>query len=249
MSRQHKSPNNSNLVTVVVLTPDGEHTVLPLRLQAGIPVVSMRIGAVRLDAQIDSGGGGLTLPESYVEHLKFVSDLVEFENGKSLSTLFAIRAATLEADDLLAQNVMKDGLALIEAIKACPHSFTPLDIMRETVLSVAKHTVTHHRTRQVIEISQRSASAMQAHMSRLIEVEASVAAPFAERIEGSPKDELESRLLAAPTLSAMNVAILSWYRGDSHELVAAVEQVFSRLARIVCDQTGRGLRNSLDLRG
>jgi AcrR family transcriptional regulator len=145
-------------------------------------------------------------------------------------------------DDLLAQNVMKYGLALIEAIKACPHSFTPFEIMRETVLSVAKHTVTHPRTRQVIEISQRSASAMQAHMSRMIEVEASVAAAFAERIGGLPKDELESRLLAALTLSAMNVAILSWYRGDSHELVAAVEQVFSRLTRIACNQASSRMR-------
>ena len=140
-------------------------------------------------------------------------------------------------DDLLAQNVLKYGLALREAIKACPPSFTPLDIMRETVLSVAKQSVNHPRTRQVIDISKRSASATQAHMSRMIEVEDGVAAAFAERMGSSSKDELEPRLLAALTLSAMNVAIMSWYRGDSQQLTAAAEQVFSRLTRIVCDQT------------
>jgi AcrR family transcriptional regulator len=149
-------------------------------------------------------------------------------------------------DDLLAQNVMKYGLALIEAIKACPQSFTSFEIMRETVLSVAKHTVTHPRTRQVIEISQRSASAMQAHMSRMIEVEGIVAAAFAERIGGSSKDELEPQLLATLTLSAMNVAIISWYRDDSQELADSAEQVFSRLTQIVCNQKGRELRNPLD---
>jgi AcrR family transcriptional regulator len=149
-------------------------------------------------------------------------------------------------DDLLAQNVMKYGLALIEAIKACPSSFTPFAVMRQTVLSVAKDTVNHPRTRQVIDISQRSASAMQAHMSRMIEVEGMVAAAFAERMGNSSKDELEARLVATLTLSAMNVAIISWHRGNSQDLAAAVEQVFSHLTRIVRDETGRGLRNPLD---
>ena len=36
-------------------------------------------------------------------------------------------------DDLLAQNVIKYGAALTAAIKASPPSFTPLEIMRETV--------------------------------------------------------------------------------------------------------------------
>ena len=139
-------------------------------------------------------------------------------------------------DDLLAQNVMKYGSALTEGIKACPPVFTPLQMMRETVLSIARQTGTHPRTRQVIDISLRSASAMQAHASRLIEVEESVAIAFAERIKGSSKNDLEPRLLAAMTVSAMNVAIMSWYRGDHQNLTAAVERVFSRLSRIVCDQ-------------
>src|SRR3984885_12078740 len=68
-------------------------------------------------------------------------------------------------DDLLAQNVMKYGAALIEGIKACPPSFSPFRIMRETVLAVAQQTVSHPRTRQVIDISLRSSAAMQAHGS------------------------------------------------------------------------------------
>jgi hypothetical protein len=91
-------PHRELILTAGALSPDGEHTVLPLRLQAGIPVVSMHVGALPLEAQIDSGGGGLTLPERYVERLKFVSGPVEFENGNSLSTRFAIRAAKLDAD-------------------------------------------------------------------------------------------------------------------------------------------------------
>jgi len=74
------------------------------------------------------------------------------------------------------------GLHWTETIKASRPSLTPFEIMKETVLSVARHTVTHPRLRKVIEISQRSASAMQAHRSRMVEVEERVAAAYAERI-------------------------------------------------------------------
>ena len=140
-------------------------------------------------------------------------------------------------DDLLAQNVLKYGNALTKAIKASPPSFSPFQIMHETVLSIARQKITHPRTRQIIDISLRSSSAMQAHWSRMIEVEANVAMAFAERIKGLSKDDLETRLLATITVSAMNVAIMSWYRGDCQDLSDAVEQVFSRFTRIVCDQT------------
>jgi len=154
--------------------------------------------------------------------------------GVSRATFFRYFSSK---DDLLAQNVMNYGIALTEAIKACPPAFTPFQIMRETVLSIARQKVTHPRTRQVIDISLRSASAMQAHWSRMIEVEASVAIAFAERIKGLSKDDLETRLLASMTVSAMNVAIMSWYRDDYTDLSAAVEQVFSRLTGIVCGQS------------
>jgi hypothetical protein len=79
-------------------------------------------------------------------------------------------------------------------------------------------------------------------------VESKVATAFAERVGSLSKDEIEPRLLAIMTLSAMNVAVMSWYRGDSQELSAAVEQVFSSLTRIAGGQksskqrTGNGRR-------
>jgi AcrR family transcriptional regulator len=141
-------------------------------------------------------------------------------------------------DDLLAQNVIKYGEALKAAIKASPPSSTPLEIMRETVLAVAKETANSPHTRQVIDISLRSAAARQAHMSRMVEVESNIATAFAERVGSLSKDEIEPRLLAIMTLSAMNVAVMSWHRGDARQLSAAVEQVFSSFTRIVCDQKG-----------
>src|SRR5271165_463942 len=209
----------------------------------------------------DDRSGGLTKPSLRSRKQQFVRDAI-FDAAIELFAAKGFDETTVEEiaqaagvsrasffryfsskDDLLAQNVMKYGLALIEAVKACPPSLTSFEVMRETVLSVARQSVNHPRTLQVIEISQRSASAMQAHMSRMIEVEGRVAAAFAERI-GCLSNELEPQLLATLTLSAMNVAIMSWYRGDSQDLTTAVQQVFSRFTRIVCDQTGSVIRAS-----
>jgi AcrR family transcriptional regulator len=159
--------------------------------------------------------------------------------GVSRATFFRYFSSK---DDLLAQNVMDYGTALTEAIKACPPTLTPFQIMRETVLSIARQKVTHPRTRKVIDISLRSPSALQAHGSRMIEVEARVATAFSERIKGLAKEDIETRLLASMTVSAMNVAIMSWYRGDYHDLSGAVEQVFARYTGIVCGQTPSSAR-------
>ena len=139
-------------------------------------------------------------------------------------------------DDLLAQNVVRYGFALTQAISECPATFTPFEIVRKTILAVAKQTAAHPRTRQIIEISERSISARQAHSSRMMEVEDSVAKAFAKRLRSGSKDELKPRLLASLTLSVMNVAVISWFRGEYQDLSVAARQALSGLTRIFCDQ-------------
>jgi hypothetical protein len=58
----------------------------------------MRIGGMKVDAQIDSGGSGLSLPEQMSSHLKFSAGPVAFSNGQSLSTRFQIKAGNLATD-------------------------------------------------------------------------------------------------------------------------------------------------------
>jgi AcrR family transcriptional regulator len=141
-------------------------------------------------------------------------------------------------DDLLAQNVVNFGSVLAATITACSQALTPLETVRETVLSVLKQSVAQPRTRQVIEISLRSASARQAHHSRMMDVEDMVAAAFAGRLKSASKDDMKPRLLAGLTLSVMNVAIISWFRGEYHDPSTAARQVFTHLTRIFCDPIG-----------
>jgi predicted aspartyl protease len=81
------------------LTPDGEKTVLPFRLQAGVPVARLKVGGLEpVEAQLDSGGGGLVLPEQLAMRLKFDVAPVAFAEGQSICTRFEIKAARLGTD-------------------------------------------------------------------------------------------------------------------------------------------------------
>jgi len=80
------------------LTPDGEKSVLPFRMPDGVPIARLRIGTRDVEAQIDSGGAGLSLPERLIPQLRFSASPVAFAKGESLSTSFQIKVARLASD-------------------------------------------------------------------------------------------------------------------------------------------------------
>jgi hypothetical protein len=80
------------------LTPDGQKSVLPFRMPDGVPITHLTIGNRQVDAQIDSGGAGLSLPEWLIPQLRLSAEPVVFGKGKSLSTRFEIKVARLAAD-------------------------------------------------------------------------------------------------------------------------------------------------------
>jgi hypothetical protein len=80
------------------LLPDGERSVLPFHMPDGIPVVTLSFGAIRMDAQLDSGGMGLSIPMEFASRLKFSTDYASLSNAHSLSTRFTLMGATLAGD-------------------------------------------------------------------------------------------------------------------------------------------------------
>jgi predicted aspartyl protease len=91
-------PKRRMTLRVGALTPDGENAVVPFRMPDGVPIAQMGIGALRIEALVDSGGDGLSLPETLVSRLKFAVDPVTFAAGQSFSTRFEIKAAKLAED-------------------------------------------------------------------------------------------------------------------------------------------------------
>jgi len=91
-------PNQRMILGSGDLEPDGEQSVLPFRTPDGIPVVTLAIGKQPIDAQLDSGGAGLSLPSSVSSKLKFASRYTDLSNAHSLSTRFVVQGAVLDAD-------------------------------------------------------------------------------------------------------------------------------------------------------
>jgi hypothetical protein len=80
------------------LTPDGGATVFPFRMPYGVPITLLQVDGHVVDAQLDSGGGGLTLPESLALHLKYRVEPQVFALGTSVSTRFLLRAGQMRED-------------------------------------------------------------------------------------------------------------------------------------------------------
>ena len=80
------------------LSPDGEKSVLPFRMPDGVPIARMTIGNREIEAQIDSGGAGLSLPERLIPQLRLSAQPTVFAKGESLSTRFQIKVAKLATD-------------------------------------------------------------------------------------------------------------------------------------------------------
>lgn len=91
-------PSRRMALTSGDLKPDGEQSVLPFRMPEGIPVVTLAIGDTRIEAQLDSGGAGLSLPLQLTSQFKFASEYANLSNAHSLSTRFMVMGATLASD-------------------------------------------------------------------------------------------------------------------------------------------------------
>ena len=65
----------------------------------GVPVAFLKVDGLQpVEAQLDSGGGGLVLPETMASHLKYDVSPVLFASGRSVSTRFQMKAAKLASD-------------------------------------------------------------------------------------------------------------------------------------------------------
>jgi len=138
-------------------------------------------------------------------------------------------------DDLLAYAMVNYTKALAEAVAACPAGYTPVQVLHETVFAGVRYaTAVESRTRQVITISSRSASARQAYQSRMMDVEETLARAFATRFHNALPYDLRPRLLAAVTLMVMNVSMISWFQGQHKDAAAAAKDVLSTVQGILC---------------
>ncbi len=103
-------PGRRMMLTRGEIGGDSPGSVLPFRMPDGVPIVSLKIGGQQLEAQIDSGGTGLSVPQKDSRGMKFQETPVAFASGESVATRFEIKAARLQADVELGRLCLQAGL-------------------------------------------------------------------------------------------------------------------------------------------
>lgn len=91
-------PNARLVLSQGALEGDGERSVHAFRMPDGVPIVRLIVGNLELEAQLDSGGAGLSIPERLTRELRFSSPPAIFAKGQSLSTRFQVKAGKLATD-------------------------------------------------------------------------------------------------------------------------------------------------------
>jgi Aspartyl protease len=92
-------PNRALILSEGRLLPDGGKSVLPFRMPYGVPIAMLRVDGLQpVEAQLDSGGGGLVIPSQLAARLKYDVDPILFANGRSVSTRFELKAGKLASN-------------------------------------------------------------------------------------------------------------------------------------------------------
>jgi hypothetical protein len=76
---------------------DGKR-VIPFRMPDEIPVIELNVGTKKIDAHIDSGGKGITLPEKFAQSLKFAYGPAVVGRARTVANAYRIKEAKLTSD-------------------------------------------------------------------------------------------------------------------------------------------------------
>jgi AcrR family transcriptional regulator len=139
--------------------------------------------------------------------------------------------------DLMAQPIVSYGTSLTDAIRGCPATYSPSEVLRHTLLTVAKASAANPRSKKVMEIAAQHPAARQAQMSRVAEVQDRVAEAFTERFKRGSKDRTTARVLAALTHSLLSVTFQNWFEGGQGDVAVVLGHVMAKLCDVACSAT------------
>jgi len=143
-------------------------------------------------------------------------------------------------NDLMGENMVLYANALREAVAAFPRSYSPLEVIRETVLQVARAAAATPRARKIMRIAELSPAAREAQLSRRAEVQDCVAEAFAQRSRKRSKDNMTPRVLAGVTMLLVDVTLRSWFESDHRDVSAAAARALATLHGVFGEEPARG---------
>jgi AcrR family transcriptional regulator len=138
-------------------------------------------------------------------------------------------------EDLLVQAISNYQSILTEAIREFSQVQAPAEMLKKIVSRVAEYVITEPNAQKAMQITRDSASARGAQLARLYEIEILLASEFAPSCRRYSRSEYTPRLMAALTLSALNIAFQVWLERSSEDIGPIVDQIFASFGKI-CQQ-------------
>ena len=165
-----------------------------------------------------------------------VDDIVEAA-GVSRRSFF--RYFSSKSDLMTQRGTMGYEALVTAAIESCPPSYSVPEVLRQTVLQVARQLAGEPRTRQIMAIAAKYPSAREA-LSRVAQAQEAVAEAFARHSGKGSKGRMTASLLAALTLSMVGTTVHAWVENGQRDISITVDQVFATLDRLLCHSSEPG---------
>jgi predicted aspartyl protease len=86
-----------NLMRGSLPAADGNE-IVRIRMPDGVPLIELNVGGKMVDAHIDTGGVGLSLPAKFVEGLTLASEPIVIGHGRTISNEFEVKGAQLASE-------------------------------------------------------------------------------------------------------------------------------------------------------
>lgn len=143
-------------------------------------------------------------------------------------------------NDLMGENMVLYANALREAVAAFPRTYSPLEVIRETVLQIVRAAAATPRARKIMQIAAVSPAAREAQLSRRAEVEDCVAEAFAQRSRKRSKDNMTPRVLAGTVMLLVDVTLRSWFESERQDVSAAAARALATLHGVFGEERASG---------
>jgi len=138
-------------------------------------------------------------------------------------------------NDLMAYAMVNYGAELIEAIDACPESYSLSEVLRETVHRVPERAAKRPRTPKILAIVSKYPDARAAQATRLAEVQDLVTQALARRCRKTGEDKLTASILAGLIVELAGLTVQWWYEHGQRDMSEAAAQTLATAGRMLCE--------------
>ena len=149
--------------------------------------------------------------------------------GVSRRTFFRYYASK---DDLMVKAIDTYGDLLAASIRDAPPNLAPLEIVRRAVVHVAEFVVAQPRVRETMHIATTSAAARGAQLAELALVEVRLSNEYAKVIRARARDVHTPRLMAALTVSVLNLTFHAWSERQPGRVADLIAEILDALTHL-----------------